>query len=421
MSNSLKNLVAQQVASPSVQALVMQTELDPLSGKGAPVAPPTYAGESGGVHAVSENAFVPELDDNGWANGFVRNQDGSPRLATRVAINSVGAESGRAETALWDNQDRLQVTWPAITVKAAENQKPSPTDLKEQEIADALEAVVSTWTESHRHVGANIKYAALPNGKQVWEDDSPGSVKALITSASSEHGDLLYQHFPNACVYGFWLSSGTAARHKLPRAYSSEIVGYGAHPIESGATKLDGMGGAPKGMSLAFKNGRVDVVAKGGKKPSEFGFGQVPASPATRAYSCELILQQASLSLSVLRKLKFETAEQQNAALTVLTLMVMAGHLLAQEDGFLRSGCALVPVDSRWGWRSSTSGRTVEELDIPTFDEVAEALRQAIQDAQAVGLSFADPIALSFSEAQRQVIETRVKDERAKSGVEEGS
>jgi CRISPR-associated protein Csb1 len=410
--------IKSHVADAAVSGLVIEVEYHPLNGLASPVAPPTYAGEGQADkaprHAVTEEAFVPQAADGGWHTDIQREPDAKPRLAPRVVLNSYAAQSGRAETATWSQQERLGVRLPAIIVDGTSAAK----DADEPQLADALRHTFSTWELAHRQNDAWIKFATADGKSLVWQqgvvgiDDEvdPSQVKSLIATASAERADLLYRYFPNSAVNGFWVSSGVAARHKLARAYSSEIVGFGAHPVASGATKLDPTGGALKSTGVAVKDDGsliVKDVATPKTRPSSAGFGQVPAQPATHAFVCELILEQSSLSLQVLRGLHYPSQEQELAATTVLTLLSLAGHALATEDGFLRSSCALVPVAERWGWRRRGEV-SPEPLPVADVDEIAEALREAVAEAKQVGLSFAEPITLAFSKPELEIIRQRV-------------
>ncbi|AXE38320.1 type I-G CRISPR-associated protein Cas7 [Acidipropionibacterium virtanenii] len=416
MSTTLKNNVMQHVKDPAVAGLVLETVHRPLGGASVAVSPPTYARPEGDksripLHAVSDTAFIPERDDSGWYSAFRRDPDGSPVLGARVALDSVGAESGMAETCLWNAQDRLGIRLPALIVGGSD--APSGAPEPDSQIAAALRVEASTWEVAHRQNDAWMKFAQTESGTPVWQDEAPGSVKELITTTSPRTGEQLYRHFPNAAIYGFWLSSGSAARHKMPRAYSSEIVGYGAHGVRTGATKLDPVGGASDSSRVSFKDNALKVGGAKGKKPSEAGFGQVPRTVFVTQYACELILQQASISLSVLRSIHFADTQAKDSALTTLTLLALAGHALAGEDGFLRTGCALVPVEERFGW-VSRGHASPEELTVNSTDEIIEALQESAKETASLGLAFAEPIRLHYSGAEQHLIAERVKTERDK-------
>lgn len=414
MSSELKDAVHRHVIDPDTAGLVIETELTPLGGPSTAVAPPTYARETTDRSkdpnfAETENAFVPAKDSEGWHRAIRRGDEG-PVLARRVLIDSVASQSGRAETALWDIQEDLGLELPGITVTGAYDGEPA--NEVERGIADALRTTISTWTAPHRQADAWVRFAETESGRQVWQEDAPDSVKSLITSTSAATGERLYRNFPNSALYGYWLSSGTATRHRLPRAYSSEVVGYGAQPVTTGTTKLDAAGGASDKSKVKIGADRQLVTGSGGK-PSSAGFGQVPSQPVTTGYVCDLILQQTSLSLAVLRSLTFRDQEVKDAALTVLTLLGMLGHRLAGRDGFLRSGCSLVAVEERWGWMRRGHLHP-EPLAVGEFDELKEALLEAIQDTEALGLAFAAPVRLRLSEAEITLIQERVTIESAK-------
>ena len=425
MSTSFLDQIKAHVADNAVSGLTIEVEHQPLNGPATPVAPPTYAGDDRQAqHAVTEAAFVPQQGENGWYSELQRDvASGIPRGAPRVVIDSFAAQSGRCETALWQGQERLGISLPALIIDGAPEASRAIKQ-GERQLADSLQRNFSTWELAHRQNDAWIKYATAGDGKLVWQQDiveitddaGAGTVKSLITAASSERGDLLYRYFPNSAIYGYWLSSGVARRHRQARAFSSEVVGYGALKVLSGATKLDPTGGASASTSVAVSpDGSLKVTStgKGRTEPSKLGFGQIPGGPKVKGYVCELILEQSSISLQVLRSVKYQNAEQALAANTVLTLLSLAGHSLAVEDGFLRSGCALVPIEERWGWRRRGS-RVPETLEIVGIDEISAALREAISEAVRCGLRFAEPITLSFSEPETELIRQRVTNESNK-------
>jgi len=435
VASTLKQNIRDHVLDPAVAGLVIETELSPLGGIATPVSPPTYAaesGRSGPQYAHSPSTFVPKRGSGGWFNEIERDADGGvPRLADSVVLDSFASQSGRAETKTWTEQERLGVELPGLVISGPTSEMndadrtPADGTSPEAQAGAAFAKRISTWEAAHRQADGWFRFGSIDGAKQVWDVKNPDqSIKSIIMNASAENADLLYRYFPNSAIYGFWLSSGTAARHRLPRAYSSQIVGYGARAVTAGATKLDPTGGASKDVKIAIEAGRLTL--KGGKRtggsdkdgPSAAGLGQVPSAPVTRGFVCELILQQSTLSLPVLRSLAFETAERREAALTVLVLLAMVGHYLNREDGFLRSGCALVARHERWGWQRHRSTEP-EDLELSGWDELAEALREAVADAEAVGLEFASPVELVYSPEQIELIKGRVANEAASAASED--
>ena len=254
-------------------------------------------------------------------------------------------------------------------------------------------------------------------GSQIWQS---GKLRELITSASAHDADTLYSYFPNAGYAGMWLSSGVSRRHRIPRAYSSEIVGYEATGISRAATKLDVAGGANKDTVLTIKDGLL-INAKG-HKPSDLGFGQIPTSPRETLFQCGFILQQSSISLPVFRSFQYADdgdKRKARAAASVYTLLAITAHELAAEDAFLRSECSLVRGASRWGWRANGNAPdSIETFEVADADTAAEALRDAIAAAADVGLVFADPIHVPMSGVQAIIVAERVAREVSKSTTE---
>ncbi|MFT3660145.1 MAG: type I-U CRISPR-associated protein Cas7 [Gordonia sp. (in: high G+C Gram-positive bacteria)] len=431
--SALYDTVRSIVCNPRAAALVSESTYTPAGGRAKPIAPPTYAGDVSAEFAYTPDAYIPEIDAHGWHTEIKRDDAGRPMTATQVVVNSTPAETGRAEESLWLSQRRIcaDLTLPGIVVGGPD------TETIDQVVAAAIKKVgagpgtaekiraeagailgdfeVSTWTAAHRQADAWIKYAATPDGKQIWQG---GSIRDLITTASSQHADELYSHFVNAGVYGMWLSSGVSRRHRIPRAYSSEIVGFEAMPVRRAATKLDVGGGAAKETTLNVADGEL-VEAKG-HKPSDLGFGQIPTSPHEAAFVCGSILQQSSISLPVFRTFRFAADDdhrKRDAAATVFTLLAITGHELAAEDGFLRSECSLIREEVRWGWRqtSARGGAGVEEFDVPDADTAAAALVSAVAAAEDVGLRFAAPVTVQLSRAQAAVVAERVAREVTKS------
>lgn len=424
----LYETIREHVENPQVAALLTESEMLPTGGPGSPIAPPTYAHVKGvdskkPNFAVSADVPVPGKADNGWHQSLEKDpNDGRIRRATQVIIDSVGAQAGSAESALIENRT-LGSQLPGIFVQGVDTpaEKATKASPQAEQILRALDVCVSTWNAAHRQADAWIKFAQTPDGKQVWEGgclENGEELKEVILNASPENGELLYALAPNSALYGYWLSSGTARRHKMARSYSSQIVGYGATPIVVGSTMLNNNGGASSHSTASVVDNKLVANQKGGK-PSSVGFGPIPSPPEVRGFSCELILQRATISLANLRHIRFQNQDRQTAALSVLTLMGILGHLLANQDGFYRSGCALVVTDSKWGWRWQGQGASnIEELSIDSVDQVEDALRIAIGKAAETGLEFREPIRLTFSAAQRTLIEDRIKAEESKQEID---
>jgi CRISPR-associated protein Csb1 len=430
---SLFDDVTNQLTDAAVTALIREGEMEPAQGAGAVVSPPTYAQPQGvttkaPAYALSEHALIPARAVSGWHHEHAMLGD-QPRLGNRVVLNAVGACADNAESPLWTHQDQLGLTLPGfvlsghqITTEQIEasikrTKKTTPTPTARAQITEAIKIAKSSWVLAHRYADSWLMYAQ-GESRQIW--DEGGDLKDILLSISHDRGDLVYRYATNAAIYGNWLSSGTAKRNAIPRAYSCEITGYGAHSVKRGATKLDPTGGTSNSGLQVTQDGDGIAVRQKGKKPSEAGFGQVPNQPEGRGFTCELILRQASVSLRALERFRYPDdtdGQQALAARRVYVLLAMAGHLLAGQDGFLRSGCDLVTVEERWGWRRH-GRRTPVEIEVPSLDEVSEALHVAVTAAAGQGLRFAEPITVAPSEAQLDLIVDRVLVESAKGATE---
>lgn len=414
--------VTNSLSNPRVSALIVEEVLEPSKGRQAAVAPPTYAGAEPKVaeFALSDGVSIPVPDEQGWHLESAQAGD-QPRLGKSVIINSLAACADGAETGLYRNQHRLGITLPAIVLDSRdldeEQLAGAITRLKKaihphvhQQAVEALRLRTSSWELAHRMADAWLMFSAVPGNtqEQIWGSDN--EIRTLIQHMGHEHGDTVFAHAPNVAMFGNWLSSGTAQRHAVPRAYSSEVTGYGVQPISMGATKMDATGGATNtGRKVTASAAGISVDQKG-KRPSELGFGQVPSRPKTRAFVCEVILRQTSLALRALDRFTYSDDDSRSkafAAKRVYTLLAMAGHLLSQEDGFLRSECDLVVVHERWGWRLH-GVRKPEAFAAPTLEEVTSALQEALAAAQTLGLHFAEPINVTLSDPQMDLILDRV-------------
>ena len=204
MPSSLKDLVRSRANDPSVTALFIESELQPITGRGGLISAPTYARPEGDssklpYYAHTAEAFMPVMNDAGWYSEIRRTDDGTPVLSPRVLIDNAGSQSGRAETCLWEQRDRLGIVLPAIIVGDDRDEtslRPETKDLSPAQAAAFTEAVsvaVSTWEFAHRQQDAWVRFAesAVDPKNQVWQEDGPDSLKTTIASASAQSPELL--------------------------------------------------------------------------------------------------------------------------------------------------------------------------------------------------------------------------------------
>lgn len=401
-AEELFQTISERVGDPVVSGWVAEEVMQPLAGIGAPVWPPTYAHPEGTsreeakrpLHAVSGEAFVPDRrQGSSWFDVLQRGVDGGPRLATSVILDSVGSRGGRVEAALWNRREELGGL-PAFVVTGRQDAEGFIGKVRPMLKDEARESIaslhLSSWSMPHRHADAWVRFALDPStGSHVREGG--GELPRISEFNTDFDGSEMFVHSPNSILFGFWYSQDSGVRNRQARIYSSEIVGYGAHPVKSGATRFDAVP-----MS---KDHKIKIDGKD-RKPSDVGLGLVPGSPETRAFSCELILNRASISLSALRNVRYgpEHATRSHAASVLLAVMGMVGHVLASRDEtLLRSGCDLMVTEANYGWRRSRRV-DVEPFELPEDVEVLLALFARARDQAAkVGLEFAEPIQLSAS------------------------
>lgn len=381
--------------TPAVSAVAIEHDLQPQDGAGAPVASPTYMnGET-----PESTGFIPRHSDSGWLDSLVTEENGRPVSGMSVVLDSVASQSGRAEAALWAHRDPLGGL-PGLVLR----DRVAMSD-------GTFPVMVSSWEASHRHVDAWYKFAADSAGTPLWTSDN--ATRDLLTGINTtEDASTAFAYAPNSLLYGFWLSSGVVRRHRQARVYSSEIIGCGAHRHYGAAMKLDSL--------PVSRDTEVDVTQFGVRrkknaqgKPSEAGFGNVVDQVRVLGYSCEVIAARAHLSLPLLRAMRYADdpgGERARAAGVALLVLGLAGDALGRQDTALRSGCDLLPVESRWGLRT-IGKRDPEPLVVQQPNSVAwwhEQLAEALDACRAVGLEFADPVELSLSAPQQDVISSAI-------------
>ena len=398
------------VTDDSYLAVVMEDLLEPVI-PGGSVRPATYAGnrnQKGKNFAGSDEVFIPTAAESGWHSEFVRDEAGVPRLGKAVIIDSIQSQANRAEEMMWAHRKEvgglpgvLLVTdllnpdvEKAITEGIMKTVGKEPKLTPEQEtfirlaVNDELTSqIVSTWTASHRHADAYFRFSEIDNLIQDVD--------------TSRDASVAYSNFINSIIFGFWNSYAATRRTKQPRIYTSEITGFGGREVVSGAVKVDPVPigifevpddlNSPKRGITLVKKGEAKIGDKDKKAPSAIGLGMIPAAVQPVGFWFEVILRQGSISLNLIRRIKFaEDTElrQRNAAGTVIVALALWGHQLASRDFALRSGCELIVVNSLIGLRRHGT-RELEQLSVDSID-LAAVVIEAIRRAELVGLHF-DP------------------------------
>lgn len=302
-------------------ALRLRVRLQPAAGHGARVMPPTYSGTDGPMYLTEER----------------RIEDTTVRCVT---IDGQASQSNRLEEALLTLIAEGRISVPDVTVDQAEFGNRS-----------ALEF-------SHRVFDAFVE-DALDGDVRFGETKMFARLASVINRGVARP---LVERFPVGLLLGVWASRkhNPQGSTRLARAVTSEIIGFDFIPGRRPASKVD-----LQHVSSAVKlvptetseQARFKVAgdekAKGAKRPSEFGYGNVVPSAAQHGGgTVRFAEQQTVISLAALRAIRTaelgsgqpSSPETDLAARELLVLLAVSMLEAQTETGWdLRSGCHLVP------------------------------------------------------------------------------
>ena len=315
----------------------IDTELEPVSGRGGPVKPAVY---EGGKYQ----------QDRRWANP----DDAEPKPV--IVIDNVPSQANRLEDALRRHRESALVPELVIDLSGVNN------------LPAHLPRSLSSLEFPHRNGDAYLRDARL--GEQDFVRTDIG--KAIFGATAQTCGPLM-AWFPQALLYGFWQSHLGKKRtnSKHARAWVSEIVGWRPATTE---TQVLGLKGDPLNLSIEDKatfnpddllewelvTGEKKEKGKGarGQKLSEIGHGQALIGDGTPApVSFEQVTQRATLSFAQLRRISLgpnARGDADTAARALLVALGLHAHVLAFGRGFaLRSGAELRPRKTTATWLGS--------------------------------------------------------------------
>ncbi len=344
----------------------IDTELEPVSGPGAPVKPAVY---EGGVYQ----------QDRRWAN------PDDTESTPVIVIDNVPSQANRLEEALCRHRVSTQVPELVLDLSSLSN------------LPAHLPRRLSSLEFPHRNADAYLRDARLDNEDFI----KTGLGRAIFGATAQECGPLM-AWFPQALLYGFWQSHLGKKRHntKHARAWVSEIVGWKPAATD---TRVLGLKGDPLNLNtdesiMSNPNDRIEwgigaaEKTEGSKKDklSEIGHGQVPFmgnDAAAAAISFARVTQRATVSFAQLRRISLgpdHSGEADAAARALLVALGLHAHVLAFGRGFaLRSGAELRPRETIAMWLGSAGD---EACDIGDATRTADLLASAIQHAKSVGV-----------------------------------
>lgn len=386
MNETLTLEILQQAVAGNAAAFRSTLRLSPAGGPGSKVFPPTY---SGGVYAWEQRRISEE------------------EVVTSVVLDQVPAQANRMEEALLDAHRAGDIEVPMLEV----------------DFSTAFPDIgaITTLDAPHRIADAIFRDCLLDG---VRFRESP--IGHAFSTANIRNATALYEHCPNALIFGVWDSTGSGGGlgNKFQRLVTSEVVGFAAerstfhggvrrdplsikaaasiYETESGGWTNDA--NAPdikrnaQGDAIAIrpseKNHSNVIFPKAGEgKDKE---GNLLKGGVTIAYATQTWV----LSLPALRRLRFPvsgitTPDIDEAARTVLAALALAAYANFLERGFdLRSRCLLIPEgEARFELVASNGACTPYIIDATTANTL---LAEAVKLAGALHLPWsAQPVLLT--------------------------
>jgi CRISPR-associated protein Csb1 len=365
------------------------TDYQPVGGPGDKVFPPTY---EGGRYATEER-FDPKT--------------GEARRC--VLLDSVQSQANRMELALLEAHRANRVSLPLLVTRFDQAELP-------------MKFTVSSLEAPHRIADALFRDSLLDGA--IFRKSSTGRI---LDTADIRNATGLFGICPTALVFGLWDSTGPRGGlgAKFQRALVSEIVGYDAAPGVKTSSRLDParivLDAGPLYEREAAQEDAPDWTLTAGRsklgggrsptgRPSEANHGNVTPSISDGGFTISEAKQTTTLSLAVLRRLRFprdEAASSEHqvdlAARTVLAALGLAAGTLAREDVDLRSRCHLF-ADGASAWELlERPGQAPTKFMLDT-GAALRLLGEAIREATDMGLPWKGEVQLTPSPALVELV-----------------
>lgn len=378
MTIDLKTL--QDAVGGTAAAFRCVTDYQPAGGPGDKVFPPTY---EGGKYAV-EQRFDPET--------------GEERQC--VLLDSVQSQANRMELALLEAHRAGKIGLPLLTARFDQE------ELLKRFTVTSLEA-------PHRAADALFRDSRL--GGVIFRKSSKGRI---LDNADVRNAAGLFGLCPTALVFGLWDSTGPRGGlgAKFQRALVSEIIGYNAVAGKNTESRIDPAQIQREAGPLYERTETDDSVPDwtpneqdGRKKlkktgrPSEANHGNVTPSIKDGGFTLSRARQTTTLSLAVLRRLRFpldgaadSAPDVDLAARAALAAMGLAAGTLARVDTDLRSRCQLFAErESAWELLDRPGAAPAKFALDP--ESALQLLNEAAAAAKTAGLPWEGEIELTPS------------------------
>lgn len=345
------------------------TDYQPAGGPGDKVFPPTY---EGGKYAT-EKRIDPETGE----------------IRDCVLLDSVQSQANRMELALLEAHRAEEIALPLVVTRFDQDQMPR-------------KFTVSSLDAPHRVADALFRDSLLDG--VIFRQSQTGRI---LDTADIRNATGLFGLCPTALVFGLWDSTGPRGGlgAKFQRALVSEIIGYDSVEGVRTSSRIDpaqimlGAGtlyerksheaGEPA-WTLHASDGKGKLKKSG--KPSEANHGNVTPGITQGGFTISRARQTTTLSLAVLRRLRFplnNTADSEAsvdiAARTALAALGLAAGSLARKDTDLRSRCQLFPECEPVWQLLDRPGQTPQQFELDPEASLS-LLREAVQEAKRASL-----------------------------------
>ena len=354
------------------------TTYQPAGGAGDKVFPPTY---EGGRYATEER---------------VDPATGEHRPC--VLLDSVQSQANRMELALLEAHRAGRVTLPLLVARFDQE------ELLKKFTVTSLEA-------PHRIADALFRDSLLDG--MIFRKSKKGRI---LDTADVRNATDLFGLCPTALVFGLWDSTGPRGGLgcKFQRTLVSEIVGYDAVAGKKTSSRIDPAEIMRSAATLYERTAEGDDAprwtlnkADGRKlktgRPSEANHGNVTPTIADGGFTLSGARQTTTLSLAVLRRLRFpldgaatSDAATDLAARTALAAMGLAAGSLARVDTDLRSRCQLFAEQAPVWELLERPGEVPRQFEHGPEDAL-ELLAEAVKVAKDAGLPWEGQIELTPS------------------------
>ena len=377
------------------------TDYQPTGGPGDKVFPPTY---EGGKYATEERVD-PETGE----------------IRRCVLLDSVQSQANRMELALLEAHRAGKIALPLLVTRFDQDTLPK-------------KFAVTSLEAPHRVADALFRDSLL-NGVIFRKSDKG----AILDTADIHNAAGLFGLCPTALIFGLWDSTGPRGGlgAKFQRAIVSEIVGYHAVAGEKTLSRIDPAGIA-RDVTLYDRKSDSDdtphwtlnktedsTKLKKTGRPSEANHGNVTPEIKKGGFTLSKARQTTTLSLAVLRRLRFPLhgavdpdAAVDLAARTALAALGLAAGTLARVDMDLRSRCQLFAErESTWKLLDRP-GATPKEFELDP-EAALQLLAEAIAKTKEAGLPWEGEIRMTPSPDLVELVR-RSQELAGTSGGEEG-